>query len=1345
MAVGEDFWLRIPMNNESAGRHLCMDDVEVIHAWLESGYGGCWTLQVETDGEQREGIAVKVPGSRLGLGTYAVVMAGKFVNGGHFRTKRQLFIRLVDREEQADAKPTMFNEEKAYWAGPAVLSEMLSRDGLNTYELAVLHGYGGTMEEFLAQAGIELQDYMVTKAKLSREVQTLLDKGAEKGITPKGEWSSAVIYNVNDLVYEPESNSAYVSLQSGNDDNHPTRSIDAELWWMKIVDGELIRVLEDEAQESINGANTAAATAERAAAGAVTALTNGLTGYFTCGASADKGGLQTKVVDNAHGYIKPSYGGAMKIRMYQANSYEPTAGNPVKLQIGSETAATLLYNGEAVSASNTWEEGEVISVYFDGTHYQATNVQGGGSSSQNTTISGSSTLNTSSLLSSKSFNVQRNHEYEIVINSNVDITSIIFVLSPNKTSPTSGGTPFFQLRNAPLATGDNTYHFIPKESSEVWVGTVLKGGADSAKLTVTLKDATLTSMADEHDSYNTVLSQNGFAGGALAEKLYLDTNGQIKSNTSNKYRTIYTPVKCGSVFYYYGVASNSSNFMRLGVCNGVPDTALGFVDGFLDAPYKVANGKYVYEGYWKAPKDGYMYFSYYSDGWDTRSVTLTENVSDLSGLTKGGPVFAAYDTSRWGFVNSGTVGIAGFSTGIYGSVKITLNILQSSGLEYTLASGTGSRNYTLSQLVRQGESASSGTIEFTTSSETVIFIKAERTDTEDDIAVTRDELFAGCEIKVEALGNPADTLNEKLVSQVDLGGFSNQTIVPDANNTYNANYSSQFDIQFSAMNTKLLYFPNVLVKGGKKMTLNITTTINVIQIPYVALGTSPINCIDTSDVIRAMQIVYDGVGGAAVEKDIILEHDTKRLAFVVANVSDGTLEHISQYITSVTLPVVDDFNDFNISSFVDYKTSAFRNYERILNQAVYTNNTTRSLRLLHFTDPHSDIQSFDDIVEVRNILNKYLDDILCTGDVVYAHWNSLTTTDTTVGNAATHGYKPWVESEAARQSLFVLGNHDCATKTTTEYDQEEGGTAWNGKGKDWGYETYFEPFAEGLGVVQPDGVNDPTSPNYHACYWHKDYTAQKVRLIGLDCMNHYDGLLDENNQPVAGSWVKHGTTEQEDWLRARLADTLDSTNDAYGFSVVICCHYPLNAFNGNLNEVWNETTHKFDYNHSENGGYLMNHKTQSPTVFNNFKVREGVVYSAEKRANLNNRVSNQSATYGYDKGDKNYIADIIKNFMDNDGKFVAWICGHTHIDSIVFCPEYPNILNVIADNTGYTKPHGEAVKSSYPEHANSNIYVIDTENGLFKIVRVGVNINRFFDEKNILCYDYVNRVILNEG
>lgn len=62
-----------------------------------------------------------------------------------------------------------------------------------------------------------------------------------------------------------------------------------------------------------------------------------------------------------------------------------TADN-VTLRIGTETAKTLLYNGEAVTALNTWEKDEVISVYFDGTNYQASNSQGGGGGKMELTL-----------------------------------------------------------------------------------------------------------------------------------------------------------------------------------------------------------------------------------------------------------------------------------------------------------------------------------------------------------------------------------------------------------------------------------------------------------------------------------------------------------------------------------------------------------------------------------------------------------------------------------------------------------------------------------------------------------------------------------------------------------------------------------------------------------------------------------------------------------------------------------------------------------------------------------------------------------------------------------------------
>lgn len=403
------------MNNESAGRHLCMDDVEVIHAWLESGYGGCWTLPLETDGEQLEGVAVKVPGSRLGLGTYAVVMAGKFVNGGHFRTKRQLFIRLVDREDQADAKPTMFNEEKAYWAGPAVLSGMLSRDGLNTYELAVLHGFEGTLETFLAQQGIELQDLMVTKAKLSREVQTQLDKGSEKAINPAGDYDAEAEYSVNEMVYDEETNSSYVSKQSENV-GHAVTDTD---WWMKVLDGNYvqttIQAIMTAAQETLDEAKqdtidaTAAALAAKqdteqatAAANAVVAqkVADAQIGYYVCETAAGTATKQTTsdVIGEDH-FAVPSAGGAVKVSMKYAN----TSTDAVYLQFGTNTNTKrkLYYNGEAASNSNTWDDGEVISVYLDPAAnngaggYMASNAQGGGGNDKKKLIGANGYINTS--------------------------------------------------------------------------------------------------------------------------------------------------------------------------------------------------------------------------------------------------------------------------------------------------------------------------------------------------------------------------------------------------------------------------------------------------------------------------------------------------------------------------------------------------------------------------------------------------------------------------------------------------------------------------------------------------------------------------------------------------------------------------------------------------------------------------------------------------------------------------------------------------------------------------------------------------------------------------------------
>lgn len=74
---------------------------------------------------------------------------------------------------------------------------------------------------------------------------------------------------------------------------------------------------------------------------------------------------------NAPNYVLGT-GGNLRLKM-------PAAGTTAStLTIGNANAVQLWYNGAAVSAQNTWEQNEIISVFYDGTRFMASNSQGGG-------------------------------------------------------------------------------------------------------------------------------------------------------------------------------------------------------------------------------------------------------------------------------------------------------------------------------------------------------------------------------------------------------------------------------------------------------------------------------------------------------------------------------------------------------------------------------------------------------------------------------------------------------------------------------------------------------------------------------------------------------------------------------------------------------------------------------------------------------------------------------------------------------------------------------------------------------------------------------------------------------
>lgn len=110
------------------------------------------------------------------------------------------------------------------------------------------------------------------------------------------------------------------------------------------------------------------------------------------------------------------------------------------------------------------------------------------------------------------------------------------------------------------------------------------------------------------------------------------------------------------------------------------------------------------------------------------------------------------------------------------------------------------------------------------------------------------------------------------------------------------------------------------------------------------------------------------------------------------------------------------------------------------------------------------------------------------------------------------------------------------------------------------------------------------------------------------------------------------------------------------------------------------------------------------------------------------------------------MGEIIKNFMIHGGKFVAWLCGHTHVDYMYYSTKYPDILCIVIDQAGCLRGTNTGDRNV---NANSrtcaNYISIDTQNSLIKIVRIGYSMNRLMNSHQYMCYDYINRKVLNEG
>ena len=153
--------------------------------------------------------------------------------------------------------------------------------------------------------------------------------------------------------------------------------------------------------------------------------------------------------------------------------------------------------------------------------------------------------------------------------------------------------------------------------------------------------------------------------------------------------------------------------------------------------------------------------------------------------------------------------------------------------------------------------------------------------------------------------------------------------------------------------------------------------------------------------------------------------------------------------------------------------SVFKNSKKYYR--VYgTTFNSHPLNLIHFTDLHGDSVSLSRIVEFRNHYSDYINDTICSGDIIrnvfsddFTFWNAISGTQNIL---LVTGNQEYYNGESVNASDYLYQ----ITQTQV-------------------YNKFFAPNISNWNVTQPsnaaeNGLN----------YYYKDYSIQKIRLIVID-------------------------------------------------------------------------------------------------------------------------------------------------------------------------------------------------------------------------------------------------------
>ena len=298
----------------------------------------------------------------------------------------------------------------------------------------------------------------------------------------------------------------------------------------------------------------------------------------------------------------------------------------------------------------------------------------------------------------------------------------------------------------------------------------------------------------------------------------------------------------------------------------------------------------------------------------------------------------------------------------------------------------------------------------------------------------------------------------------------------------------------------------------------------------------------------------------------------------------------------------------------------------------------------------------------------------------------IITGDLTSGSFAT--YTDFLAQDSYKNFLLAIGNHDVydhngdATSHGVSYDNPEYWATPVEK-----YNQYFAPNIANWNVVQPANAS-----SLGLCYYYKDYslssgatikTVTTIRLIVLDAMA-YDAA-------------------QHTWLSNTLTDARINN-----IPVVIAEHFPPT-------ESDTDDTYKFN--------------TPFTSFMTGMELKYGLSY------------------LGYRENNILYTAaSLVDEFINNDGEFTCWLCGHLHYGVCGTLKSHPNQIYIAVDTT-----NSAAVWKSTPRDFCDgsfnlvNAVSIDTYNKVIKVGRIGANYDDRMRIADTMCIDYANRVLISDA